>query len=137
MKHNPKFKTPINIDVHTETERGDIITTREPLLTCWKGRYIYVPAWFQCDGVSVPRFLWISVSPRIHPPTLRAGICHDYIYRNQPENWTRADADKMFYDFCREDGFGWYRAQKAYIGLCAFGWAAWNKAKKELENKGN
>ena len=21
----------------------------------------------------------------------------------------------MFYDFCREDGFGWYRAQKAYM----------------------
>ena len=136
MKLHAKFKTPINIDVHTETELGDIITVREPLLTCWKGRYIYVPAWFQSDGFSVPRLFWGSVSPRIHPCTLRAAICHDLIYRLQPEGWTRADADNMLYDFCREDGFGFLRSSLAYAGVKLGGGTAWRKAAAKLnENK--
>ena len=113
------------VAIHSETERGDILTLKEDLTVQWQGRELTVPAGFQCDGASVPRFLWSSVSPAIDPRTLRAAVVHDYLYRNAPENWTRKDADELFYDFIREDGLSWWKSQKAYWGVRLFGGSSW------------
>lgn len=117
----------IEVAIHNETERGDIITVknRHGLRIKWNGRIFVVPRRFQSDGASVPRFMWDSVSPQIHPRTLRAAIAHDYIYRTQPDGWTKEDADKMFYDLMIEDGFPKYKAWIAYKGVSWFGGLAW------------
>lgn len=122
----------IPIDIHPETENGDCLTLLEPLEIEWNDRRFTVPAGFESDGVSTPRFLWATISPAVDPRTLRGGIAHDYIYRTQPEGWSRADADNMFYDLCREDGFGWWPAQKAYWGLRLFGGNAWRDNAREV-----
>ncbi len=122
------LKTEIDIRIHSETERGDILTLLKDLTVTWQGRTITVRAGFQCDGASVPQFLWTSVSPRIHPPTLRAAIVHDYLYRHAPPGWTRYEADNLMYDFAREDGFGWYKAQKMYWGVRIGGGSSWQGA---------
>ena len=124
----------VPVSIHASDARGNILTLLAPLEFIWRDRTILIPAGFESDGVSTPRFLWATISPAIHPQTLRAGIAHDYIYRTQPDNWTRADADKMFYDLCREDGLAWWRAQKAYWGLRLFGRAAWRDNAKQLQN---
>ena len=113
------------IDVHHETDRGDILTLKEELVILWRGKTLVVPAGFESDGASVPRFLWGSVSPQIHPATLRGAVAHDFIYRNQPTGWTRKEADELFYDLIREDGLAWWTAQKAYWGVRLFGGGAW------------
>jgi hypothetical protein len=118
------------VDIHNETERGDILTLKEDLRVEWNGRELIVPAGFQCDGASVPRFLWSSVSPAIDPRTLRAAICHDYLYRNAPDGWTRKDADELFYDFIRADGLSWWASQKAYWGVRLFGTSSWRGEEK-------
>lgn len=120
----------MKIDIHNETERGDIITLVEPIVETWKGRAIAVPAGFESDGVSTPRFLWTTVSPKVHPQTIRGGICHDFLYRKQPTGWTRAEADKMFRDFIIADGFNKTRANVAYVGLRLFGGAAWKENRR-------
>lgn len=117
-------------DIHTENERGDIITLLEDHTETWNGRTFTVPAGFESDGVSTPRFLWSSISPKIHPATLRGGIDHDFVYREQPPGWTQKDADQMFYDIIREDGFSRVRAALAYAGLRCFGSKAWNENKR-------
>ena len=113
------------IDVHHENDRGDIITLREELTVTWRGKTLVVPAGFECDGASVPRFLWGSVSPQIHPCTLRGAVAHDYLYRHQSPGWTRKMADKLFYDLIREDGLPRMRAKKAYWGVRIFGGESW------------
>jgi hypothetical protein len=120
-----KLIMEICVAIHNETERGDILTLKEDLTVQWQGRELTVPAGFQCDGASVPRFLWSSVSPAIDPRTIRAAVVHDYLYRNAPENWTRKDADELFYDFIREDGLSWWASQKAYWGVRLFGGSSW------------
>ena len=125
---------PVPVSIHAEDERGNVLTLLAPLEFIWRGRIVSVPAGFESDGVSTPRCLWATVSPAIHPQTLRAGIAHDYIYRTQPDDWTRAEADALFYDLARDDGFGWFRAQKAYWGLRLFGGAAWRDNAKRLQN---
>ena len=113
------------IDVHQDNGRGDILTLREELTVRWRDHVVTVPEGFECDGASVPRFLWSSVSPQIDPRTLRGAVVHDYLYRNAPHDWTRKEADELFYDFIREDGLAWWTAQKAYWGVRLFGGGAW------------
>ena len=123
----------IDVEIHKEDENGNIITLKSDLQIDWNGKTFVIPAGFESDGVSTPRFLWISVSPKLDHETIRAGLAHDYIYRTQPEGWTRKQADDMFYDLAREDGLAWIRAEKAYLGLRAFGGKAWNDNKKALK----
>lgn len=113
------------VDIHAADDRGNILTTQEELVVQFNGKTLIVPAGFECDGTSVPRFLWSVVSPQIHPETLRAAIAHDYLYRHAPSGWTRKEADELFYDFCRADGLSWAKSQYAYWALRIFGGAAW------------
>ena len=124
----------MQVDIHRRTENGDIVRLVKPLKVRFQGKSFVVYAGFECDGVSVPRFAWSLVSPCIDPRSLRAGIAHDYIYRVQPEGWTRAQADLMFVCFLIEDGLSIHRALLAYAAVRLFGWIAWNKSKKELGN---
>lgn len=130
----------IPVAIHQEDQRGNVFKLLEAITVYWENRTVFIPAGFESDGVSTPRFLWSSISPAISPETLRAGIAHDFIYRMQPKDWTRADADKMFRDLCIEDGLKKWRALKAYWGLRLFGGTAWkeNAAKKmQDEENGN
>jgi len=116
----------IEIEVHQRDDRqGDIITLKEPLSATFRGKSFVVHPGFESDGVSVPRVFWSLVSPQIDPRSLRAGIAHDYIYRVQPEGWTRAEADAMFRQFLVEDGLGSVRAFLAYAGVRIGGGVAW------------
>lgn len=124
----------MQVDIHRRTENGDIVRLVKPLKVRFQGKSFVVHAGFDCDGVSVPRFAWPIVSPCIDPRSLRAGISHDYIYRVHPDGWTRAQADLMFVCFLIEDGLSVFRALLAYAAVRLFGWIAWNKSKKELEN---
>lgn len=123
-------KQELQIALHTETEKGDIITliNRHGLRIKWDCREFVVPRYFESDGMSVPRFLWWLIAPQIHPRTLRAALAHDYIYRVQPERWTRADADRMFYDLMVADGFWKPLAWIAYKGVSWFGGYSWNES---------
>lgn len=121
------MKQLIQVAIHNENEKGDIITliNRHGFRIKWNGREFVIPRYFQSDGASVPKFMWDSISPQVHPKTLRAALAHDYIYRTQPEGWTKEDADKMFYDLMVEDGFSKFRAWLAYKGVSWFGDLAW------------
>lgn len=121
----------MKIDVHKSTDRGDVITLLEDFSAKWNGKEITVPCGFESDGFSTPEFLWTTISPAIDPRTLRGAVGHDWIYRVQPKDWTRKEADEMLYDFIREDGLSWWRAQKAYWGLRICGGKAWKDNAKE------
>lgn len=134
MLESERHKMNIPVSVHAEDERGNVLTLLAPLEFIWRGRIVYVPAGFESDGVSTPRCLWATVSPAIHPQTLRAGIAHDWIYRTQPDGWTRAEADALFHDVAIRDGLPWWPAKKAYWGLRLFGRSAWRDNAKRLQN---
>ena len=112
----------MQIEVHSEDERGNIVRLLKPVKFRFREKTFIVHAGFECDGVSVPRPAWPLVSPQIDPRSLRAGIAHDYIYRVQPEGWTRAEADLMFLCFLIEDGLAVPRALAAYAAVRVCGW---------------
>ena len=116
----------IEVREHTEDERGNIFTVLRSFSVCG----IIVPAGFQCDGASVPRFLWGLVFPRNDKQAMCAAIIHDFIYRTHPAHWDRAEADETFHCLLLEGGVSWIRALRAYIGVRLFGKSAWEAGNK-------
>lgn len=113
------------VEIHQEDNMGNVFTLRQPLEIEWQGRQLTVPAGFKSDGASVPRMFWRLVFPSSDTKALRAAFAHDYIYRTHPAGWTKADADKLFYDFLVQDGIPKWRAWLAYKAVDWFGRCAW------------
>ena len=124
----------MHIDIHREDDRGNIIRLLKPVKIRFRGKSFVVPSGFECDGVSVPRFAWSLVSPCVDPRSIRSGVAHDYIYRIQPSEWTRAEADLMFLCILIEDGLPIFRALIAYVAVRLSGWIAWRNNRKNMEN---
>ena len=117
----------LKVAIHQCDRQGNVYTLLEELTVNWKGKVLTVPAGFKSDGASVPRFFWRSVFPPGDTRALRAAFAHDFIYRTHPFEWSKAEADEMFYDLLREDGVKWFAAQKAYWGVRLFGGSSWSQ----------
>ena len=115
----------VKIAVHKKDGNDNIIILLEDIRIKWQERELNIPAGFQCDGCSVPRFLWDSVSPPLDPCTLRGAVAHDYLYRNCLPGWNREDADRLFYDCIVADGLPSWRARIAYWGVRLWGQSSW------------
>lgn len=114
------------VRIDADAERGDVYTLVRPVR-----RYgLDIPAGFQSDGASVPRFFWRVVFPPGDVHALGAAFLHDFIYRTHPVGWTREAADKLFLDTLIEDGVPKRRAFLAYIGVRLFGASAWREGGK-------
>lgn len=111
----------VRVEVHHADDRGNVYTLLEPL----QYGELIVPAGFESDGASVPRFFWRVVFPPGDADALRAAILHDYIYREHPAGWTRAEADRLFRDVLIADGVPTFRARLAYWGVRLFGGGSW------------
>ena len=123
----------MKIDIHREDARGNVLTTLAGTRFAFRGKRFRVPAGFESDGASVPRLFWTTVCPPLDPRAVRAAVAHDWIYRNRPPGWTRAEADLLFLCFLIEDGLSPFRARLAYCGVRLGGWVAWNENRKRLE----
>ncbi len=124
------YKTTPLVEI-IKSDNGDCLRLKRTMTYFFGDKTIVVPRGFECDGASVPRILWGTISPTIHPQTIAGAILHDYLYRTQPEDITRQEADAIFYAVCRADGLPFWRAGLAWIGLRLFGGRAWKQKKKE------
>ena len=90
------------------------------------GRDITVPAGFQCDGESVPRV----TGPFTGPPSVRAGIVHDFLYRGhltQPQaNVTKEQADAVYLELMLAAGVDAISARIRHEGVVRFGQGSWD-----------
>ena len=114
---------PLRITIHDEDERGNVYALQEEL----RYKDLTVPAGYESDGASVPRFFWRFVFPPGDIHALRAAFLHDYVYREHPKGWTRKMADEMFLAVMLEDGCDRRRAYLAYAGVKLFGYSSWTR----------
>lgn len=86
------------------------------------GEIFTVPAGFESDGMSVPKYLWWAWNPKNHLDLLECSVVHDYLYASKVVSRRRADI--------------WYRNQLekhgyavgsvlAFGALRFFGWTHW------------
>ena len=123
----------ITVTFHREDGRGNVCDTTFPNRVTFGGRSFLIPRHFESDGASVPRLFWRVVFPPTDATAAAAGVCHDYIYRTQPDGWTRKEADRMFLALLIEFGARLHSAYFAYLAVRLFGWVAWNDNRARLE----
>lgn len=112
-------------------------TTRLRLLEpfwVWSGvlnNQLVIPAGFECDGESIPRFLHGLVPP--FGMSKRAAVVHDYLYRNHGYMTgslafvpvSRQQADAVYQELCLAKGLPRWRAAVRWFTLRLVGWKAW------------
>ena len=125
--------TNIIFRTHPEDGYGNVFKAIYPYRVDHGGKSFLIPRGFESDGASVPRLFWRVVFPNSDSHATTAGICHDFIYRTQPEGWTRKDADRMFLALLVEFGTGPLRAYIAYAAVRLFGGIAWRENRQILE----
>ena len=90
---------------------------------------ILIEPGFVCDGGSVPRFAWATVSSPYATRFSLAFILHDALYAS--EMFDRATCDKIFYELMTELNCPWLARNKAYYAVRAFGGFVWRKHNPE------
>ena len=123
----------ISVTFHREDGRGNVCDTTFPNRVTFGGRSFLIPRLFESDGASVPRLFWRVVFPPTDSKAAAAGVCHDFIYRTQPPEWTRLEADRMFLALLIEFGAPLHSAFMAYLAVRLFGGSAWEESRIRLE----
>lgn len=94
---------------------------------CILERTIRIPADFEFDLASIPRFLWRVIAP--FELSLIAPLTHDWIYHKAgslPEGvYTRAEADRIFLHLMKHEGVSRLRRTAAYLAVRTFGGRWW------------
>ncbi|MEN6622065.1 MAG: DUF1353 domain-containing protein [Smithella sp.] len=96
---------------------------KSDLLNC----EIVVPAGFQTDLASVPRWIPIASNAllgRAH----REAVIHDYVYRKDSNPIvSESIANKVFLEAMELRGKSWYVRFPMYWGVCIGGWTSYHK----------
>jgi hypothetical protein len=86
---------------------------------------------FEWDGASIPRVFWITIGSPFNPCFTVAGLVHDYLYKTQPIE--RSRADKVFHNILKKSGVGLINSTRMYLAVRVGGFIAWKNHKKNLK----
>lgn len=82
-----------------------------------------IPTGFTSDGMSVPRFFWRWLGPKINKKTVGPSIVHDWLYKTHIV--TREEADLWYYKALIHNGYSRIKSSAVYVGLRLCGWTHW------------
>jgi hypothetical protein len=92
-----------------------------------------VPAGFRFDLSTVPRALWWLIAP--FELSVAAPLLHDFLYLHRgkppagsvkpPRTYTRAEADRIFFEIMRAEGVSPWRRMLGYLAVRVFGRRDW------------
>lgn len=115
------------------TRRGVVyFRLQEPLQVslpaggCQGGLWLEVPAGFETDFASVPRWLWWLMPPLGRYS--RAALVHDYLYQHH-DAMSRFLADALFRELMFHLGVPAWKRLAMYWGVRLFGWLYWRDGK--------
>jgi hypothetical protein len=79
---------------------------------------VHVPAGFEWDGASIPRFLWRIVDSPFQPDLMVPSLVHDYLYsQGDKSGYIREQADKLFKKLLIANGVDEDLAKTMYAGV--------------------
>lgn len=89
-------------------------------------RLIVVPVGYLSDLASVPRLARRIVDPQT-PEVRRPSVVHDYIYTDQTHRFTKAEADRVFYDALVDEGMPRSLAWLLWKAVALGGRGSWGR----------
>lgn len=102
----------------------------------YRGEVYHIPAGFQTDGASIPRFLWRVCGTPLDVPRIYAAIVHDWLYFGGKPEATRADADAIYRDLLIALGESSIKAFCEWGALRLCGGSHWQGQKTPKKEKG-
>ena len=101
-----------------------------------RGRTIAIPAGFCCDLASVPRAVWLLISPSDLGEA--APLLHDWIYRHAGEipgcePYKRWEADDLFNEVMAADNVQTWKRRLARQAVQKFGKGAFKKSPDPMQ----
>lgn len=92
---------------------------------------VKIPAGYESDGGSIPRFAWIIDAP--FNDGLLAYLVHDYRYTDvENKNMTRYSADIELYHNLDACGLSFVRRELIVFAVRCFGWIFWNRNRRKV-----
>ena len=88
-------------------------------------RLVLVQVGYRTDLASVPRLAW-RIVPRDHGPARRPAVLHDHIYTDQTHRFSKAEADRIFYEALLDEGVGPVLAWLMYTAVRLGGRGNWS-----------
>lgn len=119
------FKSELELRHRPGHTRWEVI--RELRYHCLDGRLIVVPVGYLSDLASVPRLAQRVVNPHT-VPMRRPSVVHDYLYTDLTHRFTKAEADRIFYDALQEEGMKQPQAWLVWKAVRLGGRGHWGKA---------
>lgn len=113
----------MRVDIQADSRGCILITTLEPVAYTVGSSSVVIPPGYVSDGLSVPRFLWSVLSPKVDARTIHAGVCHDHAY--EAHEFTRAQCDAFLRDDLVRHGFPLALSWICWLGVRIFGWLYW------------
>ena len=120
-QHN-SFLTPLDVRVQPS---GKTFKLLYPFTYRWGKTHIQVPAGFETDFASIPRFARVLI-PKLGKYN-KAAVVHDYLYQSDKSPLTRKQADKCFLDGMRDLGVAKWKRTLMYWAVRIGGFLAWKK----------
>ena len=117
------MKSTLHMHMGYDSARGHLLCLDRPYAFSYKGNVHVVPAGFQSDGMSIPRFFWRWLSPQLDFTTLIPSILHDFAYSAKFDS--RKNIDGWYRDLLIKNGFPKFKAYIVYFGLRLFGNRHW------------
>lgn len=108
------------VDNPNAGNRFDAYALAEDAIAMRDGVVVRIPAGFEFDGASIPRFAWSVIGSPFHPRLMTASVFHDWLYYTH-QLGSRLDADDWLLRLMLRSGVGAARANTIYSAVRAFG----------------
>jgi hypothetical protein len=99
-----------------------------PFIFLAEHQMIQIPAGFETDFNSIPRWLWSLLPPNDHG---EAAVVHDFLYAH-PNGRSRDDCDNLYDYILRLLGAPTWKRKAMRWGLRLVGWRAWSRHRADV-----
>lgn len=119
-------EAPLRVEILPDGRRARLLEPFRVRLRELGNRPLSIPAGFETDFASVPRFFWRVVPPwgRYSP----AAVVHDYLYRTGQV--PRDLADRIFLNLMKRLGVPAWKRRVMYWAVRVFGGRSWRKGRQ-------
>ena len=98
-------------------------TVQRDFVYRWRGRNYVCPEGYETDFLSVPRFLWVVLSPT--GEGAYGALIHDILYSAEIKD--RETSDRIFYHAMLDSGCRKWKADVMFQSVRAFGGLTWRQ----------
>jgi len=99
---------------------------------CYDKFQLWIPAGYECDGASIPRFLWSVTGSPYDPLNIEAAFIHDALYLTHA--FTREVADEIAFQIWMQSGLPKWKARNRWAAVRSFGYFSWKNTEKDKQD---